>query len=187
MKKPVNSPSLIDKRFVCNIDERINKEELYSIVQSIQRHLKEETTLNKREFDEVCMRLSYLIDLMVIKFVYKPTAGNGFFIGYTFLDEILNESRIRCLRAIFEFKFKYDKSHEVFCYLTYTIINACRQIINQNTRQKNIKYNYLNDYLIGTDYVDELGIQITHKIINPNQEFDVDVCSVDMETQFINE
>lgn len=141
------SPSLLRQRWERNIDTRVDKNRLWSDIKFVQDSLRGEIPYNKRNVDRVSKSISDEVDLMILKFIYKPKAGNGNFVGYTFIEEILNEARIQCLSAIFEFKFDYKKSKEIFCYLTYTILNAARGVINANTRQKEIKFKWTKDLM----------------------------------------
>jgi hypothetical protein len=148
------SPSLVEKRWQLNIDKKVSKIELYDDAKTIQMYLRDEDCFNDniREFEKASKRMSENIDLMVIKFIYKPKPGNGSFIGYTYIEEILNEARLQCLAAIYECKYDYKKSKEIFCYLTMTIHNACRQMMNRSSRQKEIKLNFmLNELIMNSD------------------------------------
>ena len=166
------SPSLVTKRWQLNIDAKVSKEELYNDTKTIQIYLRDENPENDnfREYEKASKRLSENIDLMVIKFIYKPRPGNGSFIGYTYIDEILNEARIQCLSAVYEYKFKYDRSKEIFSYLTMTIHNACRQMMNRSTRQKEIKQRYLLDRLDESN-IDDNNVNVLIKLKNIN-DFD---------------
>jgi len=139
------SPSLIKKRWQLNIDKKVSKDDMYEDATIIQKYLRDEDCMNEDvgKYEKASKRLSENIDLMVIKFIYKPKPGNGSFIGYSNLDEILNEARLQCLSAIYKFKFDYKKSKEIFCYLTSTIYNACRQMMNKSKRQRDIKLQYI--------------------------------------------
>lgn len=143
----MTTPSLMKKRFEIDIDRRVDKSRLWSDVKFVQESLKNEIPYNKRNVERASERISHEIDLMILKFVFKPRPGNGNFVGYTYVEEILNEARIQCLRAIFEFKFDHKKSKEIFCYLTYTILNAARQTINSNTRTKEIKFRWTKELM----------------------------------------
>ena len=152
----MGSPSLIKQRWERNLDKRVDAKRLMSDVKFVQDSLRGDIVYNKRNVDRACERMANEIDLMILKFIFKPKPGNGNFVGYSFVEEILNEARLQCLRAILEFKFDYRKSDQIFCYLTYTIINSARQMINSNTRQKEIKFNWtkaqMEDKFARNDY-----------------------------------
>ena len=163
------NPSLLRQRWERNIDTRVDAKRLLSDVKFVQDSLRGDIPYRKRNVERACERISKEVDLMILKFIYKPKPGNGNFVGYTCLEEILNEARLQCLRAILDFKFDYRKSDQIFCYLTYTIMNAARQTINSNTRIKDIKFNWtksmMEDKFANNDYNNIC------KIDNPN-DFD---------------
>jgi len=165
----MTSPSLMKQRYERNIDTRVDAKRLLSDVKFVQDSLRGDIEYNERNVNRACERMSNEIDLMILKFVFKPKPGNGNFVGYSYVEEILNEARLQCLRAILEFKFDYRKSNQIFCYLTYTILNAARQTINSNTRMKDIKFNWtkmqMEDKFARNDYNNICQIQ------NPN-DFD---------------
>lgn len=171
MKKQDLSPSLTTKRWQINIDKKISKNDLLHDCKIIQDYITEDNPSKEgfREFEKASKRLSENIDAMVIKFVYKPRPGNGSFVGYHFIDEILNEARLQCLTAIYDMKYNYKKSPQIFCYLTYTIHNACRQMMNRRSRQRNIKLKYIMKELI------EGNVVIDHKLEHAlyNNDYDI--------------
>jgi hypothetical protein len=83
------------------------------------------------------------------------TANRGNFIGYTYKDEMINDSLENCVVAVHSFN--PEKSNNPFGYFTRIIWYAFLRRIEKEQKQTYVKYKSLEELVIEADFFENEG------------------------------
>jgi len=120
---------------------RIDKVKLHQLILEYNNTVDSNELKHKQ--NRLIRQIMVMVDALIVKFISQP-----YYIGRVgYLDDMMAECRLQCIKAINNRIYDPNKSPEAFSYLTQVCYNACKQCIIKEHKKITFEFEYTKELM----------------------------------------